>query len=68
MHLCLIGLLGIDLFVVMAFWTRSPQHTVPTNFHIDRHNIELKKLSYLSTAMAAMEYIDENIAVMGKKF
>lgn len=23
---------------------------------------------YLSTAMAAMEYIDENIAVMGKKF
>lgn len=24
--------------------------------------------SHLSTAMAAMEYIDENIAVMGKKF
>lgn len=28
----------------------------------------VRELPHLSTAMAAIEYIDENMAVMGKKF
>lgn len=37
---------------------------------IKRQCVEVlgSSLGYLSTAMAAMEYMEENMAVMGKKF